>query len=304
MCEEKSSCNFIEPEDINMSFNKWDDLDIHPNLLRGIYNYGFEDPSPIQKQAIIPINKKRDIIAQAQSGTGKTGTFVIGALSHVDVDSKTTQILILAPTHELSKQIAHVMEGIGSMMNGLNIKVLIGGSYIDSDIEYFRNNTPHVIVGCPGRVFDMIRRNHIIAENIKLVVLDEADEKGEILEDIITWIPQYATTTSDHYPLLCRFNSANVQTAIRQIASENVPFFRILGNPITEILHLEITANPHPIYIKIIQQDGKLVQQQTIYNNIETTISEKISLHHLASGHYFIHCKNGNNEEVKGFVKY
>jgi hypothetical protein len=81
-------------------------------------------------------------------------------------------------------------------------------------------------------------------------------------------------------------------------------FLKIMGNPVAEILYLEITANPYPIHIKIIQQDGKMVQHQTIYNTTEATISEKISLHHLASGHYFIHCKNGNNEEVKGFVKY
>lgn len=127
---------------------------------------------------------------------------------------------------------------------------------------------------------------------------------AQILEEIVQWIPEYATTTSDHYPLLLRLNSLSVQTPTREFKKDEMSFFKIIGNPIAEILNLEITANPHPIYMKIIQQDGKLVQQQTIYNNIETTISEKISLHHLASGHYFIHCKNGNNEEVKGFVKY
>ena len=190
MFEEKSTTNTIiqelepdlklekelEEEDPSFIFNKWDELDINPNLLRGIYNYGFEEPSPIQKKAILPIINKRDVIAQAQSGTGKTATFTIGALSLVDVTSKTTQILILSPTHELSKQIASVMQGIGSMMNGLLIKVLVGGSSIETDVESLKNNTPHVIVGCPGRVYDMIRRSHITAENIKLIVLDEADE--------------------------------------------------------------------------------------------------------------------------------
>lgn len=127
---------------------------------------------------------------------------------------------------------------------------------------------------------------------------------SQILEVIVQWIPEYATTTSDHYPLLLRLNSLSVQTPTREFKKEEMSFFKIIGNPVAEILHLEITANTHPISIKIIQQDGKLVQQQTIYNNIASTISEKISLHHLASGHYFIHCKNGNNEEVKGFVKY
>jgi len=173
-----------QPEDSNDTsdnnistnmINKWDDLVIDENILRGIYSFGFEDPSPIQRKAIIPIINKQDIIAQAQSGTGKTGAFSIGALSHVDLNSKTTQVLIMAPTHELSSQIATVISGIGCMMTGLLIKVIVGGSSINNDLESLKMN-PHIIVGCPGRIHDMMRRNYINAKTIKLVVLDEADE--------------------------------------------------------------------------------------------------------------------------------
>jgi len=155
---------------------KWDDLDISHNLLRGIFSCGFEAPSAIQRKAILPIIDKKDVIAQAQSGTGKTAAFSIGALSQVDLSSSTTQVLILSPTHELTRQIASVMEGIGSMMDGLRIRVLVGGSSMESDIENLKNNTPHCIVGCAGRVYDMMRRNHIQSKTIKLIVLDEADE--------------------------------------------------------------------------------------------------------------------------------
>jgi len=155
---------------------KWDDLDISHNLLRGIFSCGFEAPSAIQRKAILPIIDKKDVIAQAQSGTGKTAAFSIGALSQVDLTSSTTQVLILSPTHELTRQIASVMEGIGSMMDGLRIRVLVGGSSMESDIENLKNNTPHCIVGCAGRVYDMMRRNHIQSKTIKLIVLDEADE--------------------------------------------------------------------------------------------------------------------------------
>jgi hypothetical protein len=126
----------------------------------------------------------------------------------------------------------------------------------------------------------------------------------QILEDIINWIPQYATTTSDHYPLLCRFSYANVQTSISQIVSGNVPFFRILGNPASELLHLEINAERHPVQIKIIQADGKIVHQQTIHHGIGTIISEEIDIQQLASGYYFVQCSNGNNEAILPFVKY
>ena len=156
--------------------NNWDDLDINKDLLRGIYAYGFEKPSPIQKKAIKPIMERRDLIAQAQSGTGKTGTFSIGALYLVDINDKTTQVLILSPTRELSKQTANVITSIGAMMTGLTIQTIVGGTSINEDSHTLKNNTPHVITGCPGRIYDMIRRGHIHSKTIKLVILDEADE--------------------------------------------------------------------------------------------------------------------------------
>lgn len=165
-----------EAYDSSYEFNNWDELEIDTNLLRGIYAYGFEKPSPIQKKAIKPIIQKKDIIAQAQSGTGKTATFTIGALSHVNTESNTTQILCLSPTRELSIQTATVMRGIGTMLRNLRVQVLVGGSSIDEDIDNLKSNVPHVIAGCPGRVYDMMRRNHIVSKNIKLVILDEADE--------------------------------------------------------------------------------------------------------------------------------
>jgi len=165
-----------EAYDSSYEMNNWDELEIDTNLLRGIYAYGFEKPSPIQKKAIKPIIIGKDIIAQAQSGTGKTATFTIGALSHVNTENDTTQILCLSPTRELSIQTANVMKGIGSMMKNLRVQVLVGGSSIDEDIGNLKGNVPHIIAGCPGRVYDMMRRNHILSKNIKLVILDEADE--------------------------------------------------------------------------------------------------------------------------------
>ena len=157
-------------------FNSWDDLELNADLLRGIYGYGFEKPSPIQSKAIYPIKEGKDLIAQAQSGTGKTATFTIGALSRIDINDNSNQVLILAPTHELAQQITSVIQGLSAMMVGIRIKTIIGGSSIDDDANEIRENPPHIIVGCPGRVFDMIRRRNINANNLKLVILDEADE--------------------------------------------------------------------------------------------------------------------------------
>jgi translation initiation factor 4A len=126
--------------DSSYEINNWDDLDNDPNILRGIYSYGFERPSPIQKKAIMPIIMGKDVIAQAQSGTGKTTAFGIGALSIVNVLDNFTQVLILSPTKELAKQTANVLEQIGSMMNGLRIQTIYGGS----PYEEF-NNFDHYI---------------------------------------------------------------------------------------------------------------------------------------------------------------
>lgn len=168
------------------TINKWDEYDLKMELLRGIYSYGFENPSLIQKTAILPIIEKRDVIAQAPSGTGKTGAFTISCLERIDISSNTTQALILAPTHELVKQITSVISSIGTMMNGLKIKTLIGGTSVSEDALELKMNVPHVIVGSVGRVNDMIRRKNIHTKDIKLFILDEADEmlSGGFIESI------------------------------------------------------------------------------------------------------------------------
>jgi translation initiation factor 4A len=166
----------VDTYDSSYEINSWDELDIPADLLRGIFGHGFEKPSPIQKKAIKPIILKKDIIAQAQSGTGKTATFTIGALSNVNTKDKDVQVMVLSPTRELSIQTANVFNAIGSMMEGLEVQILIGGNSIDEDIQNLKNKHPQVVVGCPGRVFDMIRRNTFNSRKVKLVILDEADE--------------------------------------------------------------------------------------------------------------------------------
>lgn len=156
--------------------NNWDDFDIHNDLLRGIYGIGFEKPSPIQKKAIPHILSGKDIIAQAQSGTGKTGTFSIGTLQLINVNEKKTQAILMAPTHELASQSYNVISKIGSMMKGLIIKTFIGGTSVNEDIEYLKKNTPHIIVGTPGRIYDMIKREYINPSYLKIFVMDEADD--------------------------------------------------------------------------------------------------------------------------------
>ena len=173
----------------------WDDYDIDPNLLRGIYAYGFEKPSSIQQRAILPVMHGRDVIAQAQSGTGKTATFAISALNCVDLSLDHSQVLILSPTRELSAQTASVVTGIGSCMPGLQVQTLFGGVDLPetpalapsppqprniflpaASASSIGKITAHVLCGCPGRVFDVLRRGALDGLKIRLVILDEADE--------------------------------------------------------------------------------------------------------------------------------
>ena len=162
--------------DSSYEISSWDDLNINSDILRGIYSCGFDNPSPIQKKAILPIYMRKDIIAQAQSGTGKTAAFTIGALSIIDLNDNNTQVLILSPTRELTVQTANVVKNIGVMMEGLKVQTLFGGSSIDENSDFMKKNVPHIICGCPGRVNDMMRRDKITSKKIKLVILDEADE--------------------------------------------------------------------------------------------------------------------------------
>jgi len=143
--------------------------------LRGIYGYGFERPSTIQQKAIVPTVSGRDIIAQAQSGTGKTATFAIGVLQQLDYSRPPCpQSLILAPTRELAAQIQKVVDALGDHL-GVKAYACIGGTALRNDMATLKDGV-HVVVGTPGRVLDLLSRQALDPSRIKCFVLDEADE--------------------------------------------------------------------------------------------------------------------------------
>merc|ERR1712050_705231 len=156
------------------AYESFDDYDLHENLLRGIYSYGFEKPSAIQQRGIKPILDGRDTIGQAQSGTGKTATFVIGCLQRIDYKLNSCQSLILAPTRELANQIQKVALALGDY-NRVKCHACIGGTSVRDDIDKLREGQ-HLVVGTPGRVFDMIGKRYLRVDDLITFVLDEADE--------------------------------------------------------------------------------------------------------------------------------
>jgi superfamily II DNA/RNA helicase len=157
----------------------FEEMDLSEDLLRGIYAHGFEKPSKIQQKGIKPMRDGRDILAQAQSGTGKTGTFVIGSLSHVDPKIPKPQVLVIVHTHELAGQIADVATKMGSKMK-LKVLLAIGGTKVKDDIDALEAGA-QFIVGTPGRIFDLVNRNALDRSYMQFLVMDEADH---MLEDL------------------------------------------------------------------------------------------------------------------------
>jgi ATP-dependent RNA helicase len=167
-------------------------MGLAPDLLRGIYAYGFEKPSAVQQRAIVPIVKGRDLIAQSQSGTGKTAVFSIGVLQSLDLKTTATQALILSPTRELAEQTQKVLLALGDFMS-VRSHACIGGKSVGEDIKRLEHGV-HVVSGTPGRVYDMIQRRALRTRDIKMLVLDEADEmlaRGfkEQIYDIYRYLP-------------------------------------------------------------------------------------------------------------------
>ncbi|CAK9813574.1 Eukaryotic initiation factor 4A-III [Anthophora quadrimaculata] len=184
--EDLSNVEFETSEDVEV-IPTFDNMGLRDELLRGIYAYGFEKPSAIQQRSIKPIMKGRDVIAQAQSGTGKTATFSIAILQSLDTQIRETQVLVLSPTRELATQIQKVILALGDFMN-VQCHACIGGTNLGEDIRKL-DYGQHVVSGTPGRVFDMIKRRVLRTRAIKIylppatqVVLVSATLPHEILE--------------------------------------------------------------------------------------------------------------------------
>lgn len=154
--------------------------EIDLKIIRGVMAYGFETPSLIQQKAIRPVLSGYDVIAQAQSGMGKTATFCIGALGRINIEENKTQAIVLAHTLELAMQIEFVFKNIGRYLDvrvGMAIKSIPVRDNIDQLLGRTNNDlVPHVVIGTPGRVLDMLNKNVIIGKEVKLLILDEADE--------------------------------------------------------------------------------------------------------------------------------
>lgn len=197
----------------------FEEMGLKKELLRGIYNYGFETPSAIQSRAIMQIISGRDTIAQAQSGTGKTATFTIGMLQALDTRSREVQALVLSPTRELAVQITQVVNALGDFM-GIHTWACIGGTSVGEETR--RHSGAQVVSGTPGRVKDMIRRRMVDTRHVKVLILDEADsllEQGfqKDINDIYRVLP-----SSTQVVVVSATLPADVMSMVRQFMTDPV----------------------------------------------------------------------------------
>lgn len=150
----------------------FDSMNLKENLLRGIFAYGFETPSKIQQCCIPIISQKHDLIAQSQAGTGKTGAFTCGVLQIINEQENYTQAIIISPTRELSTQINAVVNDIGRYMK-LKTTLCVGGISVDNNIKDVKDS--HILIGTPGRIYDLIERRAFDVKKVSVLVMDEAD---------------------------------------------------------------------------------------------------------------------------------
>ncbi len=246
-------------------YETFDEMSIPENLLRGIYTYGFEKPSAIQRKAIMPIADGHDLLAQAQSGTGKTGTFCVGALSRIDPNVKDTQVLVLVPTRELSQQIQTVAQSIGRYLP-ITAYSATGGTPVRDDIRAIEKGA-HFVVGTPGRIYDLIDRGCIKRSAIKVLIMDEADQ---MLED--RFKEQVMCILGKGFPKDTRVAlfSATMPDEVIEVANE------ILQNPVKILIPPEeVTLEGiKQYYVHVDNEEHKYDALLDLYSNL--TINQAI----------------------------
>ncbi|WP_345264465.1 DEAD/DEAH box helicase [Nibrella viscosa] len=174
------------------------DLNISEDILRAVTDMGFVSPSPIQAEAIPPILEGRDVIGQAQTGTGKTAAFGIPALELIDPTDKRVQVLVLCPTRELALQVADEVKKLAKYKRGIKVESIYGGDSIERQIRALKSGV-HIVIGTPGRVMDHMERNTLKLDHVKMMILDEADEMldmgfREDIESILEDMPDERQT--------------------------------------------------------------------------------------------------------------
>ena len=239
--------------------SSFDELDIPESLLRGIYSHGFENPSPIQGKAINPVISGRDVIAQAQSGTGKTGSFLIGSMARVDLSIEQPQVIVLCPNRELANQIFFNFESLNAYL-GIKGALIMGGTGVEDNFKALDGGA-QFIVGTPGRVYDMMKRYVLKTAKLKTFVMDEADEmlskgfKDQVYE-IFQFVPPSTQT--------CIFSATMPPHAI-EITE------KFMKNPVRLLIKNEMVTldGISQYYLGIEQENWKIATLFDLYDRLK-----------------------------------
>jgi translation initiation factor 4A len=246
-------------------FETFESMSLSEELLRAIFAYGYERPSMIQQRGIVPIKEGRDILAQARSGTGKTATFCIGAMSRINPAEKRMQVLILVHTRELAQQIKSVATSLGEYA-GITAYAATGGQPLREDLRAIEKGA-HIIVGTPGRIYDLMSRGALKSSFIKVLILDEADQ---MLED--RFKEQISCILDLGFPQDCHIAlfSATMPDSVVEIAN------KLLQNPVRILVPPEeVTLDGiKQFYVEIDKEEWKYDVLCDLYKQL--TINQAI----------------------------
>lgn len=259
------------------TFDNFDDLKLNENTLRGIYAYGWEKPSKIQQKALIPLLSGRDMVIQACAGSGKTGVYAIGAIEKIDIKIKQSQVVIIAPTRELAVQIYNI---ICTLANNLQLSIALhrgcssknkqeklsgverASGYMSYGIA--DKYKEQIIIGTPGRLLDIMQRRMVSLSNIKLFILDEADE-------LLSPINEFQNTLKEIYNNIPFENKTQIVIVSATLPKDVISLVDIItDNPVrilvkNEDLPLEGIKQ---YYVILDQEEEKLLCLIDIYSNI------------------------------------
>lgn len=234
------------------------DLDLGPEVLAAVRSVGYEAPTPIQARAIPPLLEGRDLLGQAQTGTGKTAAFALPALSRIDLGLRKPQVVVLTPTRELAIQVAEAMQTYGRGLEGFHVLPVYGGQSIHLQLKALRRGV-HVVVGTPGRILDHLGRKTLPLDALGFVVLDEADEMLRMgfiddVEEILDHMPpskQVALFSATLPPRIQKIAGRHLRDPVRieieattaTVETINQSYWRVTGvhklDALTRILETE-----------------------------------------------------------------
>jgi ATP-dependent RNA helicase DeaD len=260
------------------TFETFAELGLSENIIKALTEMGFEKPSPIQAQGIPAVMQGSDVIGQAQTGTGKTAAFGIPVLERIDTSSNAVQALILCPTRELAVQVSEELGRLGKFMRGIRIEAIYGGDSIDRQIRSLKKGV-HIVVGTPGRVMDHMERKTLKFDEVRMMVLDEADEMldmgfREDIESILADMPEDRQT---------------------------VLFSATMSKPIMSITKRFLND---PILIKVVRNELTNVNIEQVYFEVKPqakveVMTRLIDMHHLKSLLVFCNTKRKVDEIVE-----